>query len=160
MSNVVVLGGSGFVGRSVCEKLVERSGGAGGRIVVPSRRPQRAAHLRTLPTVELVPADVHSERELADLLAGCDAVINLVAILHGSAAEFQQAHVDLPQRLVAACEASGVKRVVHVSALGAAADAPSHYLRSKAAGEAVLRSAGLALTLLRPSVILVSTTSS
>ena len=153
VSNVVVLGGSGFVGRSVCEKLVERSGGAGGRIVVPSRRPQRAAHLRTLPTVELIQADVHSEVELAGLLAGCDAVINLVAILHGSAAEFQRTHVDLPRHLVAACEASGVKRVVHVSALGAATNAPSHYLRSKAAGEAVLRAAGLALTLLRPSVI-------
>lgn len=153
MSNVVVLGGSGFVGRSVCEKLVERTGGGGGRIVVPSRRPERALHLRTLPTVELVQADVHSEAELAGLLAGCDAVINLVAILHGSAAEFQRAHVDLPRRLVAACEARGVKRVVHVSALGAAADAPSHYLRSKAAGEAVWRASGLAVTLLRPSVI-------
>ncbi len=153
MSNVLVLGGSGYVGRSVCEKLVERSGGAGGRIIVPSRRPQRALHLRTLPTVELVHADVHSEVELVRLLAGCDAVINLVAILHGSAAEFQRAHVELPRRLVAACQASGTKRVVHVSALGAAANAPSHYLRSKAAGEAVLRAAGLALTLLRPSVI-------
>ncbi len=153
MSNILVLGGSGFVGRSVCEKLVERSGGAGGRIVVPSRRPQRAQHLRTLPTVELVQADVHSEVELVRLLAGCDAVINLIAILHGSPAEFQRAHVDLPRQLVAACQVSGVKRIVHVSALGASANAPSHYLRSKAAGEAVLRAAGLDLTLLRPSVI-------
>ena len=153
VSNILVLGGSGFVGRSVCEKLVERSGGAGGRIVVPSRRPHRALHLRTLPTVELVQADVHSEVELVHLLTGCDVVINLIAILHGSAAEFQRAHVDLPRQLVAACRVSGVKRVVHVSALGAGADAPSHYLRSKAAGESVLRAAGLDLTLLRPSVI-------
>ncbi len=153
VSNILVLGGSGFVGRSVCEKLVERSGGADGRIVVPSRRPQRAQHLRTLPTVELVRADVHSDVELVQLLAGCDAVINLIAILHGTPAEFQRAHVDLPRRLVAACQVSGVKRVVHVSALGASADAPSNYLRSKAAGEAVLRAAGLDLTLLRPSVI-------
>ena len=57
-SRILVLGGTGFVGRSVCEKLVERSNGAGGRIVVPSRRPHRAQHLRTLPTVELVAADV------------------------------------------------------------------------------------------------------
>ena len=153
LSNILVLGGSGFVGRSVCEKLVERSGGASGRIVVPSRRPHRALHLRPLPTVELVKADVHSETELLHLLSGCDAVINLVAILHGNAGEFQRAHVDLPRQLAAACRVSGVHRVVHVSALGAGADAPSHYLRSKAAGEAVLRAAALDLTVLRPSVI-------
>lgn len=153
MSNVLILGGTGFVGRSVCEKLVERSGGAGGRITVPSRRPQRAQHVRTLPTVELVQADVHDEAELTRLLVGCDVVVNLIAILHGSEADFQRVHVDLPRKLTAACRSSGVKRVVHVSALGAAADAPSKYLRSKAAGEAVLRAAGLELTVLRPSVI-------
>ena len=153
MSNVLILGGTGFVGRSVCEKLVERSGGAGGRITVPSRRPQRAQHLRTLPTVELVQADVHHNAELAQLVVGCDVVINLIAILHGGEADFQRVHVDLPRKLAAACRSGGVKRVVHVSALGAAADAPSKYLRSKAAGEAALRAAGLELTVLRPSVI-------
>lgn len=153
MSNVLILGGTGFVGRSVCEKLVERTGGAGGCIRVPSRRPQRAQHIRTLPTIELLPADVHSEAELRRLVDGCDAVINLVAILHGSEADFQRVHVDLPRKLVAACQASGLKRIVHVSALGAASNAPSMYLRSKAAGEAVLRAAGLELTVLRPSVI-------
>jgi NADH dehydrogenase len=153
VSNILVLGGSGFVGRSVCEKLVERSGGAGGRIVVPSRRPQRAQHIRMLPTVELSLADVHDETALVRLVAGRDAVINLIAILHGSEAEFQRAHVDLPRKLAAACRAQGVKRVIHVSALGADATAPSMYLRSKAAGEAVLKAAGLDLTVLRPSVI-------
>lgn len=153
MSNILILGGTGFVGRSVCEKLVERSGGAGDRITVPSRRPQRAQHLRTLPTVELIQSDVHSDAELTQRVRGCDAVVNLVAILHGSPADFQRVHVDLPRRLAAACQAGGVKRVVHVSALGAAAEAPSTYLRSKAAGEAVLRAAGLDLTVLKPSVI-------
>lgn len=153
MSNVLILGGTGFVGRSVCEKLVERSGGADGRITVPSRRPQRAQHLRTLPTVELIQSDVHDATALARLLVDCDVVINLIAILHGGEADFQRVHVELPRKLVAACQSSGVKRVVHVSALGAAADAPSKYLRSKAAGEAVLRAAGLDLTVLRPSVI-------
>lgn len=153
MSNVLILGGTGFVGRSVCEKLVERSGGASGRVIVPSRRPQRAQHIRTLPTVELIASDVHDDVELMRLLGGCDAVINLIAILHGSAADFQRVHVDLPRKLSVACQASGVKRVVHVSALGASADAPSKYLRSKAAGEAVLLAAGLDLTVLRPSVI-------
>ena len=153
VSNLLVLGGTGFVGRSVCEQLVTRNGGAQGRISVPSRHPQRAAHLRSLPTLELVDANVHDDAQLAQLVAGRDAVINLVAVLHGSEAEFQKAHVDLPRRLGAACVAAKVRRVVHVSALGVSEAAPSRYLRSKAAGERVLRGAGLDLTLLRPSVI-------
>ncbi len=87
------------------------------------------------------------------MLRDTDAVINLVAILHGSNAEFERVHVELPQRIADACRRAGVRRVVHVSAIGAAADAPSKYLRSKARGEAVLRGAGLDLTILRPSVI-------
>ena len=157
VANVLVLGGSGFVGRSLCEQLVTRNGGADGRITVPSRRPQRAAHLRSLPTLELVDANLHDDAQLAQLVAGRDAVVNLVAVLHGSEAEFQMAHVTLPRRLAAACKAAGVRRVVHVSALGvsdaAAHAAPSRYLRSKTQGERVLREAGLDLTLLRPSVI-------
>ena len=153
MFNILILGGSGFVGRSVCERLVERSGGAGGRIIVPSRRPARAKHIQLLPTVQVVQADVHDDAQLALLVAGNDAVINLIATLHGSEAEFQRAHVELPRRLATACAAAAVRRVVHVSALGASASAPSRYLRSKAAGEAVLASAGLELTVLRPSVI-------
>ena len=151
--NILVLGGSGFIGRSVCEKLVERANGASGRIVVPTRNPHRARYLQMLPTVELVRADVHDDATLARLLAGCDAVINLVAILHGSEAAFQQVHVDLPRRLAAACEAAGVRRVVHVGALGGSPDAPSRYQRSKAAGEAVLKASGLDLTVLRPSLV-------
>ena len=153
MFNILVLGGSGFVGRSVCERLVERSGGASGSIVVPSRRPARAKHIQLLPTLQVVPADVHDDAQLTRLVAGCDAVINLVAILHGSEADFQRTHVELPRRLAAACAAAGVRRVVHVSALGASAQAPSRYLRSKAAGEALLQAAALDLTVLRPSVV-------
>ncbi|MEQ1685609.1 MAG: complex I NDUFA9 subunit family protein [Burkholderiaceae bacterium] len=153
MNNILILGGSGFVGRSVCDKLVERSGGAGGQIVVPSRRPARAKHLQLLPTLRVVQADVHNAADLQRLVRGADAVINLVAVLHGSEAEFQRVHVDLPQKLAAACNATGVRRVVHVSALGVGDAAPSRYLRSKAAGEAVLKAARLDLTILRPSVI-------
>jgi uncharacterized protein YbjT (DUF2867 family) len=152
-TQVLVLGGTGFVGRALCEKLVERFGGANARIIVPSRRPPRAKALAMLPTVELVAADVHDETQLGRLVGGCDAVVNLVGILHGSEAEFDRVHVQLPRRLALACAAAGVDRVVHVSALGAAADAPSRYLRSKAGGEAALASKGLDLTLLRPSVM-------
>ena len=149
----LILGGTGFVGRSVCEKLVERSGGADGRLRVATRRFPRARHLQLLPTVEVACGDVHDEATLARLLRDTDAVINLVAILHGSEAEFERVHVRLPAHLAAACKAAGVRRVVHVSALGAALDAPSRYQRSKARGEEVLKAAGLDLTILRPSVI-------
>jgi uncharacterized protein YbjT (DUF2867 family) len=87
------------------------------------------------------------------LVAGHDAVVNLVAVLHGDEAAFERAHVDLPKKLAAACQQANVKRLVHVSALGAAADGPSMYQRSKARGEAALQAAGLDLTILRPSVI-------
>ena len=153
MFKLLVLGATGFVGQSVCEKLVERSGAAGGRIRVATRRPTRARHLQLLPTVELAIGDVHDDATLDWMVRDTDAVINLVAILHGSEAEFERVHSRLPQRLGAACRRAGVRRVVHVSALGVATDAPSRYLRSKARGEAALRAAGLDLTIVRPSVI-------
>jgi NADH dehydrogenase len=153
MNRILVLGGTGFVGRSVCERLVERSAGGSGRIIVPTRRQPHANAIRHLPAVEVVQADVHDDATLARLVAQSEAVINLVAILHGSAAAFERVHVELPRRLAAACRAARVRRVVHVSALGVGPDSPSHYLRSKTAGEEVLRAAGLDLTVLRPSVI-------
>lgn len=155
-SNILILGGTGFLGTHVCERLVERHAGGGDlRLVVPTRHlGGHARELTVLPGVEVVPADVHDDASLARLLPGIDAVINLVGILHGDARRFEQAHVALPQRLAHACGEAGVHRVLHVSALGADAQAPSLYLRSKAGGEAALRAApGLAPTVLRPSVM-------
>ena len=146
---VLVLGGTGFVGRSLCERLVR----AGWALRVPTRRLAHGQALQVLPTVELIEADVHDPATLQRLLAGCDAVVNLVAILHGSRPAFERAHLELPQKLAAACQATGVRRLVHVSALGVGPDAPSNYLRSKTAGETALRAAKLDLTLIRPSVI-------
>ncbi len=149
MERIVVLGGTGFVGRALCERLVQRGGL---RLVVPSRRAPHDQAVRLLPGLDLVRADVHDDATLGCLLAGADAAVNLVAILHGDAAAFERVHAHLPRRLAAACDAAGC-RLVHLSALGVGADAPSHYLRSKWAGEEVLRAAGVPLTILRPSVI-------
>ncbi|MBK7264221.1 MAG: complex I NDUFA9 subunit family protein [Rubrivivax sp.] len=151
MKRVVVLGGSGFVGRALCRRLVARWPAL--CVVVPTRRAGHAQALRPLPTVLTPVADVHDAATLANLLTGADAVVNLVAILHGTAAAFERVHVELPRRLVAACRTAGVTRVLHVSALGVGPEAPSNYLRSKTQGEQVLQQAGLALTVLRPSVI-------
>ncbi len=147
--NVLVLGGSGFVGRQVCEQLAR----LGWRITVPTRRAVHAASVQSLPGLTVIEASVHSQADLARLMPGHDAVVNLVAVLHGDGARFEQVHVDLPAKIAQAMKAAGVHRLVHVSALGADAQGPSMYQRSKARGEAVLRSAGLALTVLRPSVI-------
>ena len=148
--SVLILGGSGFVGRALCEQLTRRFG-AEVRITVPTRRLRSAQAVQSLPGVTVLQADVF--RELPALLPGQDVVVNLIAILQGSASAFEHAHVELPRRIVAA----GVRRLVHISALGVSEQAPSRYLRSKAAGEAVLRTAaqahGLDLTLLRPSLV-------
>jgi NADH dehydrogenase len=155
MKKIVITGGTGFVGRSVCERLFEQD--AGCRLVVPTRRRAAGRDLQVLPTVDLAAANVHDAQAITPLLSGADALVHLVAILHGSAEDFDRVHVQLPRTLAAACSAAGVKRVVHVSALGVAANAPSAYLRSKAAGEAVwqdwAKTTGGQLTILRPSVI-------
>ena len=153
MDDFLVLGGTGFLGTVVCEKLEEYTGCAEGRILVPSRHPSRAGHILTLPTVEVVRGNLYDDTQLGRLIRGCRAVVNLVGILHGREADFQRVHVQLPARLARLCAQHGVRRLVHVSALDAQGDAPSMYLRSKAAGEAALESSPLDLVMLRPSVM-------
>ncbi len=148
---ICVLGGSGFVGRHVCAALAAR----GLRVRVPTRSRERSKHLTMLPTVELVVADIHDSATLHELVRGCDAVINLVGVLHGgrSKAGFGAAHVGLASKMVAACRETGVHRVLHMSALHAGAERPSEYLRSKGEAEAIVRGSDLDTTIFRPSVI-------
>ncbi len=146
-SRILVLGGSGFVGRHLVAALARR----GARVTVPSRRRERAKHLILLPTVDVVEADVLERGVLGRLVRGHDAVINLIGALHG---DFQRAHVEVPLAAIAACRAAGIGRLMHISALGASADAPSEYLRTKAKGEqAMLDADDRHVTVFRPSVI-------
>lgn len=158
MKNLLVIGGTGFLGTAIVRELARRPASADSCFTLPTRRRDHAKHLLVLPTANVIDADVHDPATLARLMAGQDAVISLVGVLKGGEGDpygkgFARAHVDLPRKIAAAAKAAGVRRVLHVSALKAAADAPSGYLRSKAAGEATLRDAGLDLTLFRPSVI-------
>ena len=147
LDDVLVLGGSGFVGRHLVAALAAQ----GTKVTVPSRHRERAKHLLPLPTVDVVETDIMAPGELEVLAQGRQAVVNLVGILHG---DFERVHVQLPRAVVGACRAGGVKRLLHMSALGAASSAPSEYLRSKALGErVVLDATELAVTVFRPSVI-------
>ncbi|MBV9189800.1 MAG: complex I NDUFA9 subunit family protein [Betaproteobacteria bacterium] len=146
-NRVLVLGGSGFVGRHLVAALVRR----GVRVTVPSRHRERAKHLILLPTVDVVEADINHRGVLDRLAKGQDAIINLVGILHG---DFQRAHVEIPMAVIAASRVAGVERIVHMSALGASPDAPSEYLRTKAMAEqALLDADDRHVTVFRPSVI-------
>jgi NADH dehydrogenase len=160
--DILVVGGTGFVGRHLVAALAKR----GARVAVPTRRRERARHLLPLPTVEVIEADIGRPGELERLAAGRDAVVNLCGVLHSRRGrrdergpndygpDFARVHVELAQAVVNACHAAGVKRLLHMSALGADPQGPSEYLRSKGVGErAALAAADLAVTAFQPSVI-------
>lgn len=157
IKKVLLLGGSGFVGTYIANRLSER----GIEVTVPTRRRERTKALILLPHVEMVETNINDEQNLAKLLQGKDAVINLVGILHSRdvklpySRDFAEAHVELPRKLVAACKAAGVRRLVHMSALGADPKGPSEYLCSKGEGEQIVLAARneLDVTVFRPSVI-------
>ena len=162
LESVLVIGGSGFLGRHLCAALARR----GVHATVPTRLRDRAKHLILLPTVDVVQTDIFQPGELERLASGCQMVVNLAGILHGRRGrpdergpndygpDFARVHVELPQAIVRACRSARVKRLLHVSALGAAPGGPSEYLRSKGIGEqAVLAADDLEVTVFRPSVV-------
>lgn len=168
MKHILVLGGTGFVGAHVCEKLVR----AGFRVSVPTRRAVNSRKVQHLPGLTVLECNVHDEAALTKAMAGVDAVVNLVAILHGTPEAFDRVHRQLPEKIARACAARGVRHLVHISALGtdhvAPQSCPSNYLRSKGQGEAALMQilgwptnapaaapapVRTGLTMLRPSVI-------
>ena len=157
IKRVLLLGGSGFVGTYIANRLSQR----GVEVTIPTRRRERTKALIIQPNVLMPEVDVNSEGALVSLMQGQDAVINLIGILHSRdvvlpySKDFAEAHVELPKKIVAACGKAGVRRLVHMSALGANPKGPSEYLCSKGDGEAIVMAArgDLDVTVFRPSVI-------
>ena len=150
-----VLGGSGFVGRSLAKQL--SNAGYELKVLTRRRAPEQRA-LGLLPNLELVEADVHDQAQLSAHLSGCDAVVNLVGILNERGARgagFHHAHVELTGKVIRACRENRIERLLHMSAINAdATGGASHYLRSKGLAEDNAHAAeGLRVTSYRPSVI-------
>lgn len=154
IERVALIGGTGFVGRHLAHRLAE----SGIACTVLTRHPHRHRQLLTTPGLTLHQANPYDPGALAKPLRGCDAVVNLVGILNADRhTSFERAHVALVQSVLDAAARAGVPRLLHMSALNAAGDAPSEYLRSKARGEDLAhergKAAGIAVTSFRPSVI-------
>jgi NADH dehydrogenase len=150
---VTVFGGSGFVGRYVVKHLAEQ----GARVRVAVRRPDNALFLKPMGTVgQIVPmqANLRSEPSVAVAVAGADAVVNLVAVLYERGPQsFAALHARGAAVVARQAAAAGVKHLVQVSSLSADPTSPSAYARSKAAGEAAVREAFPAATIVRPSIV-------
>ncbi len=153
---VCILGGTGFVGRSLSNRLIRR----GYALRIPTRNREKHRNLLVLPGIDLINADVHDYDTLLRLVRGADAAINLVGILNEKGHDgsgFKAAHVDLTEKLARACQESGVDRIVQMSALKANAErGPSHYLRTKGIAEQILKNLcgeEIKFTIFRPSVI-------
>lgn len=154
-ADVAIIGGSGFIGQALAATLASR----GKSVRVITRKREHAKALWPLPKIEIVEADPHDEAALYQALENAHSVVNLVGVLHSKPGkpwgpEFDTAHVKLPARIARCMNRRHIRRLIHISALGASEHAPSMYLRSKAAGEAALRANhGIDLTIIRPSVV-------
>lgn len=150
IQNVVLTGGAGFVGSHIVHQL----DAAGYQVKVLTRRRDSARHLILLPGVRVEECNLMDEAALDRALAGADAVIHLVGILHETGdADFNRIHAELPASIAASCKRLGIARLLHLSALNADVAGPSDYLRSKGKGEAAIKASGLDWTIFRPSVI-------
>jgi NADH dehydrogenase len=156
IKKICILGGSGFVGQSLANRLTRD----GYDLRVLTRNQTINHHLLLLPTLELVECNIHDQEQLIAQFNGCDAVINLVGILneHGRDGRgFHYVHAELAEKIVEACRQNGIKRILQMGALNADTETgTSHYLRSKGEAEDIIHTAvadGIAVTSYRPSVI-------
>jgi NADH dehydrogenase len=149
---VTVFGGAGFIGRHLVRRLAAR----GATVRVATRSPNTAGHLLPMGEVGQIVLARFGEDEatIRSLVEGASAVVNLVGILfERRAGDFDRVHGALPGRIATAARAAGVRKFVHVSAIGADPASPSLYARSKAAGERAVREAFPEAVILRPSIV-------
>ncbi len=152
--SIVVLGGSGFLGTRLVARLIKD----GHQVTVLTRDAEQHKHLLVLPGLSLQNCDVYQEAQLSERFRGRDVVINLIGILNErgfGGAGFRRAHTQLAQNILQAARSAGVTRLLQVSALKAAVDAPSFYLRTKGEAEKLIRehTGALDWTIFRPSVM-------
>ena len=141
---IFITGGTGFVGRHLVARLL--SLGEQARLL--ARGPA------DIPGAQVIQGDLTDPSSFAESLEGCRAVIHLVGIIRETGrSTFKRIHVLGTRNVVEACKEAGVTRLLHMSALGAAPDAPSRYHRSKWEAEEIVRQSGLQATIFRPSVI-------
>ncbi|MFB6308359.1 MAG: complex I NDUFA9 subunit family protein [Haloarculaceae archaeon] len=149
--NVLVVGGTGFIGQHLCVELDER----GHDVTALARDPEAAG----LPdSVERVAGDVTDYNSIVSAFGGQDAVVNLVALSplfepSGGNAMHERVHLGGTDNAVAAAEEHGVDRFVQMSALGADPDGSTHYIRAKGEAEAIVRDSSLEWTIFRPSIV-------
>jgi uncharacterized protein YbjT (DUF2867 family) len=145
---VTIFGGGGFVGRYVAQALLS----AGARVRIAQRNIATANTIKPLGNlgqVQLIAADIRKPATVMRAVEGADAVVNLV----GSFDNLDAVQNVGAGNIAKAATASGVQSLVHISAIGADANSAAEYGRSKAAGEAAVRAAFPAATILRPSII-------
>ncbi|MBK5264712.1 MAG: complex I NDUFA9 subunit family protein [Alphaproteobacteria bacterium] len=146
---VTIFGGGGFLGRYVAQELLAR----GARVRVAERDPSNALHIKPLGGLgqtQFIAADITRPASVSRAVQGSDAVINLVGILKG---DFHTIHVEGAANIAKAAADAGVAALVHISAIGADTKSPSAYGRSKGEGEAAVKAAFPAATIIRPSII-------
>jgi NADH dehydrogenase len=148
---VFVTGATGFIGRAVIHAL--RAEGLAVRCLV---RRGSELDLRGLEAIERVEGDVLARQSLQEGIAGCDTVIHLVGIIRefpSRGVTFERVHVEATHNVIDAAVANGVRRYLHMSALGTGPTARSRYHRTKWAAEDAVKTSPLAWTIFRPSVI-------
>jgi NADH dehydrogenase len=149
---VTVFGGTGFLGRRVVRHLLDHDF----VVRVAARHPERGAQMfrNNSSALELVEADVGDDRSVAAAVAGAFAVVNAVSLyLEQGGLTFRFVHVEAAARVAHQSRASGAQRLAHVSGIGADARSPSAYIRSRGEGEAAMRAAWPAATIIRPAVM-------
>jgi uncharacterized protein YbjT (DUF2867 family) len=153
LQTVAVFGATGFIGRHLIQHLTRK----GFLVRAVTRVPNKATFLKPAGGIgQVTPwaGDVGDDASVRRALAGVDMVVNLIGVLYErGAAGFQALHVDAPARLARLATEAGVKRFVHVSALGADAGSPAAYARSKAEGEAAVKAGFPGAAILRPSIV-------